>query len=186
MNPATALLVAGEAEDKAIAHSRKGRHEHHEGAFEDGARVPFLGMDDVLRGVCEREEIPMHGPDYTLACRAVIEVLRVILGDTREQSGRGCRKPSRELVGSRAICLAWVLDQGLFDESPSLRRLAKRYGLSAPALSITTTELRDRFGIANGAQLAHDSHRMHFNPTKSDALEVSTEIGEEDEYAETP
>ncbi len=183
-NAASALLAAGEAEDKIFGHSVKGRHEQHDAAFEDGQRVPYLSMEDVLRDVCEREEVPMHGPDYTLACRAVIEVLRVILGDTKAQSHG--EKVSREAVGKRAICLAWIIDQGLFDESPSLRKLAKRYGVSTPLLSITTGELRDKFGIANGAQLAHDHHRMQFNSDNSNTTESEAEIGEEEELEETP
>lgn len=184
MNAAAALLAEGEALDKAVGHSRLGRHEYHEAAFENGERVPFLSMGDVLRDVCEREEIPMHGPDYTLACRAVIEVLRVVLGDTRERQGG--HKLSRDSIGTRAICLAWVLDQGLFDESPSLRKLAMRYGVSAPLFSVTTGELRDKFGIANGAQLSHDHSRMHFNPTKPDAVESEAEIEKEEELEEAP
>lgn len=167
MNTNRTLIEAANVEDKINAHSRQGYHCAQTVAFENGTRVPYISLDEVMREVCEREGEPTQGPKFDLACRAIIEVLRVIIGDTAEKHSK---KLSRETVGSRAIALAWTLDPSLFEGSPSLRRLAARYGCTAPLLSVHTGNLRDRFGVSNRLQQAHDHSRMTFNANKPDVV----------------
>ena len=55
-------------------------------------------------------------------------------------------------VGRRMIALAWVTNPALFPDSPSLRQLSRRLGLSAPLLAALTGEVCREFGIQNRAQ----------------------------------
>jgi hypothetical protein len=56
------------------------------------------------------------------------------------------------LIGRRFIALAWVTNPDLFPGGPSLRRLSRRLGVTAPILAELTGEVCREFGIQNRAQ----------------------------------
>jgi hypothetical protein len=57
------------------------------------------------------------------------------------------------LIGRRFIALAWVLNPGLFEGTPSAGRLAELIGIrSAPRFFALTGEASRHFGIRNRAQ----------------------------------
>lgn len=66
-------------------------------------------------------------------------------------------------VGIRTIALAWVLNPGYFDGSPSMRKLAKAFGVNRSVLSNFTSEVRRKYGITNRAQ----SHGWNFKKDKT-------------------
>jgi hypothetical protein len=58
-----------------------------------------------------------------------------------------------QIAGRRALMLAWVIDPGFIPGSPSLTKLAKKIGVTAPILSAMSTEASATFGgIRNRAQ----------------------------------
>ena len=56
------------------------------------------------------------------------------------------------LIGRRLIALAWVTNPDLFPDGPSLHRLSRRLGVTAPILAELTGEVCREFGIKNRAQ----------------------------------
>ncbi|HET7624390.1 MAG TPA: hypothetical protein VFM25_03925 [Verrucomicrobiae bacterium] len=63
------------------------------------------------------------------------------------------------LIGRRFIALAWVINPALFPDSPSLHKLSRRLGFTAPILAALTGEVCREFGIQNRAQ-AHAWNRI--------------------------
>jgi hypothetical protein len=153
------LRLAGEIEDHVKGHQRAGYHKHNDDfGTEVGQRVPVLTAAEVFEQIFALDEAP-KADERDLAGRAVLEVLRIILGRTDGDI-------RREMIGSRALCLAYTLRPDLIHGTPSLREIARRCGISAPALSVFTSELRDQFNIANGAQRGHDWRRLKFTDRK--------------------
>jgi hypothetical protein len=56
------------------------------------------------------------------------------------------------LIGRRLVALAWVVNPDLFPGSPSLRRLSRHLGITAPIMAELTGEVCREFGIQNRAQ----------------------------------
>ena len=76
------------------------------------------------------EEACEAGVDQKLA-EAVARLIQMLVGKKR-----GRVHPAH--VGLKVIALAWVLNPGYFDDSPSLRQLAKRCGVTPATLAHLT------------------------------------------------
>lgn len=76
----------------------------------------------------------------------------------------GHAKPRKmaEMVGRRTLALAWVLDPGIIEGTPSLSSLARRIGTSKAVLSLSSAKVSKEFGISNRAQ-AHAWNRKYKN-----------------------
>lgn len=65
-----------------------------------------------------------------------------------------------QLVGRRLMALAWVINPGLFEDSPSIRELNKRLGFQGSTMRMLTGEASRAFGIRNRAQ----GHAWNYDP----------------------
>ena len=90
------------------------------------------------------EDAASHGDDAKLA-EAVVRLLEALVAKTD-------RPMHPQSVGLRVIALAWVLNPGYFDGSPSLRDLAKRCRVQPATLARFTGEVSRFIGWRNRAQ----------------------------------
>ncbi len=70
-------------------------------------------------------------------------------------------KISPKAIGLRLLALAWVLNPANFPDTPSLRQLAKRCGVSRAALAHFSGTISRLTGIRSRAQ----RHASNWNPT---------------------
>lgn len=91
------------------------------------------------------------GPDQS---ETITRLMHLLLADAQ---GRGINPKT---VGLRLIAIAWVLNPANYPESPSLRELARRCGVSAAALAHHSGEISRATGIRNRAQ----RHAANWNP----------------------
>jgi hypothetical protein len=68
------------------------------------------------------------------------------------KTGNQYRRSRAYTVGKRFVALVWVTNPALFKDGPSLTDLCARLGVSAPILSVLTSEASRHFGIMNRAQ----------------------------------
>ncbi len=60
---------------------------------------------------------------------------------------------SEDIIGRRFAALAWVINPGMFEGSPSATQLAKRLGIKSPhRFHLLTGEATREFGISNRGQ----------------------------------
>jgi hypothetical protein len=79
-------------------------------------------------------------------------------------------KKAEQIIGRRLVALAWVVNPGLFDGSPSLIKLSKRMGMqSIYKLAVLTGEASRHFKIQNRAQ-AHAWNRGQSNHATAPAI----------------
>lgn len=95
------------------------------------------------------------GPvEYQRLAFALGRVLRWIV---QPHAGKAGSRNILRLIGLRVLMLTWVADPRMFDGSPSLRSLAKRYGFSHRCLSHHARQASERLGIQNRPQIARRS-----------------------------
>ena len=68
-----------------------------------------------------------------------------------------------QVVGRKAIALAWVVNPGLIDGAPSLAALAKDLGITRAALSAHAATVSREFGLTNRGQV-HGWNRKPVKP----------------------
>ena len=79
----------------------------------------------------------------------IVETVRRLLQMLVADKGRRIQPNT---VGLRIIALAWVLNPGYFQDSPSLRRLARRCGVTPAKLAHLTGRFSRFLGWRNRAQ----------------------------------
>ncbi len=124
----------------------------------DPTDVRSVGFDwEGLEHALGEDEL---GPvEYQRLAFALGRVLRwLVLPKT---NGKGTRQQQR-VIALRAIALAWTIDPRMFDDTPSLRSLAKRSGVTYDTLQHHSGGASDRFGVVNRYQKAH-RNRNHAN-----------------------
>lgn len=130
-------------------------------------------FDDVARAL--GEDVDLERDDVReMVANAIAGIMRFCLNTDITN------KRAEQIIGRRLIALAWVLNPGLFEGSPSLIKLSKRMGMKSPfALHILSGEVTRNFGIKNRAQ-AHAWNRKgataHTLPfTASGVLDTSVD-----------
>ncbi|HAB18238.1 MAG TPA: hypothetical protein PLX89_07695 [Verrucomicrobiota bacterium] len=68
------------------------------------------------------------------------------------KQGRNGTRNAAKGIGHRTIGLAWALSPDLFEDRPSLRALAKRFGVHPTQLSIHAARATRDFGLMNREQ----------------------------------
>jgi len=132
--------------------STGGKPEFHEG-FVGGPRVSPLAktveefdFDEVDRRLGNSTD--HNGEKYPAE---FVDLVGKLFRFTIGKSSR--RRYSERMIGRRFCALAWTVNPGLFEGSPSGRQLAEMLGLGKPqALSVLTGRARREFGISNRAQ----------------------------------
>ena len=122
------------------------------------ADVSKLYLYDLL-GEAEQE---VEERDYDKLTFAIQRLLEFMLADD-------LRHPKAERnIARRVVALAWTLNPGYFEGSPSLTEVAHMMGLNKVTLSDHAAGVRRVFGVRNRAQ----SHGWNFKPQKVVAQEV--------------
>jgi hypothetical protein len=106
-----------------------------------------------LLGEAEQE---VEERDYDKLTFAIRRLLEFMLADDLRHP-----KAERNIV-RRVVALAWTLNPGYFEGSPSLTEVAHMMGLNKVTLSEHTAEVRRVFGVRNRAQ----SHGWNFKAQK--------------------
>lgn len=101
-----------------------------------------------------------HQDDDRPFALAVIRLLEVLLSKTEKSM-------YPQSIGLRVIALAWVLNPGYFEGSPSLRDLARRCRVKPATLARFTGEASRFIGFRNRAQ----RHAWNWRDPERSALE---------------
>ena len=97
-----------------------------------------------------------EGVDYYLLGEALRKVFDWIF---KLDLARSSSKHVFASIGKRTLAVAWVVDPERFGKGKnSLRKLAHKLGITAPALSVNTADASRQFGVSNRFQ-AHDSKK---------------------------
>ncbi len=72
------------------------------------------------------------------------------------------------IVGRRTVALAWVVDPGLFEYSPSLAALARDLGITRAALSAHAAMYSREFGLTTRGQVHGWNRRPAGLPSNRD------------------
>ena len=123
----------------------------------DERSVPF-DWETLTHALGEDELGPV---EYQRLAFALGRILRWLV--VPKTNGKGSRQQQR-VIALRAIALAWVVDPRMFDDTPSLRTLAKRSGVTYDTLQHHSGGAVDRFGVANRYQKAR-RNKNHASPT---------------------
>ncbi|MBN9690698.1 MAG: hypothetical protein J0M24_10705 [Verrucomicrobia bacterium] len=94
--------------------------------------------------------------EYQRLAFALGRILRwVILGNAagRSAGNSGRSKDRRHVIADRVLALAWTINPEIFDGRPSLRTLAKRYGVHMSVASRTARRATADFGLQNREQI---------------------------------
>ncbi len=97
--------------------------------------------------------------DYQRLSFALDRILRWIVVPHVRGAGKANASAA---IGRRAIGLCWALNPELFEDSPSLRKLAKRMGTKVDNLSHHSARASKTFGLLNRAQ--SQSKRAYVSP----------------------
>lgn len=108
----------------------------------DGQSADF-DWDKVFERLDSGDGIDAANEEQT---ETIARLMRLLLADT--QAGR----INPKTVGLRVLALAWILNPAHYPDTPSLRRLAERCGVSPALLAFYTGELSRLTGIRNRAQ----------------------------------
>jgi hypothetical protein len=99
--------------------------------------------DELYGRLSEDAEGPQHDPELA---QTVVRLLQLLI-----PPNTGQRLQAKSL-GLRLIALAWLLNPGYFEGSPSLRTLAKRCGIRIASLANYTGHYSRLLGWRNRAQ----------------------------------
>lgn len=120
----------------------------------DGQTADF-DWNELYRALNEGQaEISEH--DYAAMGHAVRVLLQWVL---KVSPSKPC---SERMIARRLIGLAWTIDPGLIEGSPSVSQIARELECHKVVLSIHTASARRHFGINNRAQ----SHGWNFKQRK--------------------
>lgn len=109
------------------------------------AQLIDFDWDDLAARLGEtKEELP--GRDYESLLVAFRRLFDWLLATDLQRPG--CER----FIGRRVIALAWAMNPGIFEGSPSLTKLAEQIGVHKATLSNYTSDASRTFGVRNRAQ----------------------------------
>lgn len=117
----------------------------------DGVPSDFA-WNDVFERLGDVDGTVMDSPEHH---ETISRLMNLLLTDAQGL------KISPKALGLRLIALGWVLSPANYPDTPSLRRLAERCGVSPALLAFYTGEVSRLTGIRNRAQ----RHAANWKPT---------------------
>lgn len=108
----------------------------------DGQSADFA-WNDVFERLGEVDGTVLDSPEHH---ETISRLMNLLLTDAQGL------KISPKVIGLRLLALAWVLNPANYPDTPSLRQLARRCGVSPAALAHFTGAISRVTGIRNRAQ----------------------------------